>query len=89
MKYYKQLNASGEIVALLTYNSEPNITDPQTVEITSEEYEAISTEFREKARLSNQLARDKITLDDVPEAWRDEVSARAEIIKARKRGAAS
>lgn len=87
MKYYKQLNESGEAVALLTYNSEPKITDPQTVEITAEEYETISTEFREKARLSNQLSRGKITLESVPEAWRDEVSARVEMMKTKKKGA--
>ncbi|MBO5714942.1 MAG: hypothetical protein J6S23_00930 [Clostridia bacterium] len=45
MKYYKQLNENGEIVALLTYDFEPNIIDPLTVEITAEEYETISTEW--------------------------------------------
>lgn len=50
MKYYKQLNENGEVVYLLTYDSEPNITDSLTVEITAEEYEAISAEWREAAR---------------------------------------
>lgn len=50
MKYYKQLNESGEVVALLTYDFEPNITDPLTVEITAEEYKTISDEWREKAK---------------------------------------
>ena len=50
MKYYKQLNENGEIAALLTYDFEPNITDPLTVEITAEEYETISAEWREAAR---------------------------------------
>ncbi len=50
MKYYKQLNENNEIVTLLTYDFEPSITDPLTVEITAEEYEAISTEWREAAR---------------------------------------
>ncbi len=50
MKYYKQLNESGEIVALLTYDFEPTISDPLTVEITAEEYETISAEWREAAR---------------------------------------
>lgn len=85
MKYYKQLNESGGIVALLTYDSEPNISDSLTVEITSEEYEAVSAEFREKARLTNLLYRRKITLDAIPEAWRDEISARVEMMKARKK----
>lgn len=50
MKYYKQLNENGGIVALLTYDFEPNITDPLTVEITAEEYETISTEWRATAK---------------------------------------
>lgn len=51
MKYYKQLNENGEIVLLLSYDFEPNITDPLTVEITAEEYETISAEWREAARV--------------------------------------
>mgnify|MGYP003290288885 CR=1 FL=1 len=85
MKYYKQLNESGVIVALLTYDFEPKITDPLTVEITAEEYEAISAESREKSRLTNLLYRRKITLEAIPEAWRDEISARVEMMKARKK----
>ena len=54
MKYYKQLNENGEIAALLTYDFEPNITDPLTVEITAEEYETISAEWREAARVRNE-----------------------------------
>ena len=50
MKYYKQLNENNEIVTLLTYDFEPNITDPLTVEITAEEYETIVAEWREAAR---------------------------------------
>ena len=50
MKYYKQLNENGEVIYLLSYDTEPSITDPLTVEITAEEYEAISTEWREAAR---------------------------------------
>lgn len=45
-KYYKQLNENGEIFALLAYDFVPNITDPLFVEITAEEYEAISAEWR-------------------------------------------
>lgn len=50
MKYYKQLNENGEIVTLLTYDFEPNITDPLTVEITAEEYETISAEWKANAK---------------------------------------
>lgn len=51
MKYYKQLNENGEVIYLLSYDTEPNITDPLTVEITAEEYETISAEWREAARV--------------------------------------
>lgn len=51
MKYYKQLNENGEVVYLLSYDTEPNITDPLTVEISADEYEAISAEWREAARM--------------------------------------
>lgn len=56
MKYYKQLEENGEIITLLTYDFEPSITDPLTVEITAEEYEAISTEWREAARAKYEAA---------------------------------
>ena len=51
MKYYKQLNENGELVTILTYDSEPTISDSLTVEITAEEYEAIAAEWREAARV--------------------------------------
>lgn len=57
MKYYKQLNENGEIVMLLTYDFEPNITDPLIVEITAEEYETISAEWREKAQAEAEAER--------------------------------
>lgn len=50
MKYYKQLNENGEVVALLTYDFEPTITDSLTVEITAEEYEATAAEWRSNAK---------------------------------------
>lgn len=49
-KYYKQLNENNEIIALLTYDFEPSITDPLIAEISKEEYDAISAEWREAAR---------------------------------------
>ncbi len=54
MKYYKQLNENGEIVTLLTYDFEPNITNPLIVEITVEEYETISAEWRENAKAESE-----------------------------------
>ena len=47
--YYKQLNESGELVLLLTYNFKPKITNPLIIEITQEEYEASMTEIIAKA----------------------------------------
>lgn len=39
--YCKKVNESGDVLYLITYDSAPNITDPLTVEITKEEYDAI------------------------------------------------
>lgn len=57
MKYYKQLNDNGELVTILTYDFEPNITDPLTVEITAEEHKAIATELRAIARAEAEAKR--------------------------------
>lgn len=57
MKYYKELNENNEIVALLTYDFEPTITNPLIVEITAEEYETISAEWREAARAKAEAKR--------------------------------
>lgn len=43
--YCKQIDASGSIVALLTYNFQPQITNPLVVEITKDEYDAHSAEI--------------------------------------------
>lgn len=50
MKYYKQLNENSEIVTLLTYDFEPTISDPLTVEITAEEYGTLVAELRANAK---------------------------------------
>lgn len=72
-KYYKQFDENGKIVKLLTYDFEPNIADPLIVEITSEEYENMLAECREKVNLVNQLYRGKIATDNIPEDWREEI----------------
>lgn len=54
MKYYKQLNESGEIIALMTYDFEANAVDDRTVEITPEEHKAISNEWTTSARERNE-----------------------------------
>lgn len=38
--YYKQLDNSGKILMLLTYDFTPNIVNPLVVEITEEEYDS-------------------------------------------------
>lgn len=78
--YYKQYNSFGKIVLLLTYNQAPNIKNPLIVEITAEEYAALSAEFEEKAALAEKLYTGKIAIDDVPEAWREEIQARVDDI---------
>lgn len=82
MYYYKVLNAEGNAAYLLTYDQQPNITDPLYVEITAEEHAAIEAEFAEKEKLVGQVYRGEITIDDVLEAWREEIQLRVdEMIK--------
>lgn len=50
MKYYKQLNEIGEIIALFTYDFEPKITNTNIVEIMFEEYQAIINQRKQLAR---------------------------------------
>lgn len=83
-KYYKQLNEKGDIITLLTYDFEPNITDTLCVEIAEDEYNDIRTEKREKRNLVNQLYRNEITLDAVPEEWQDEIQSRVDEIIAER-----
>lgn len=45
MKYFKQLDESGNIVLLLGYNFAPTITDSSIVEISQEEYENLQVEI--------------------------------------------
>ena len=44
--YFKQLNESGEVILLLTYDFTPNITNPLIVEITEEEYNTLLAEIQ-------------------------------------------
>lgn len=48
------------------------------VEITKEEYDTLLTEIREKSMLADQLYNSEITIDDVPEAWREEIQRRVD-----------
>jgi hypothetical protein len=83
-KYYKQLDENSNIILLLTYDFEPNITDSSVVEITEEEYNAFQAESREKRNLVNLLYRGKITINDVPAEWQEEIQNRVNEIIAER-----
>ena len=74
MRYYKQLDESGALVAIGT--------GPGNTEITEAEYNALLAEIREKAACVDKLYAGEITIDDVPEAWREEVQGEVAAIKA-------
>ena len=70
MRYYAQYNNSGKLIAIGTGNG--------GTEITEAEYNILLAEIREKASLVNQLYNGEITIDDVPEAWREEIQRRVD-----------
>lgn len=60
--YYKQINESGELTLLLTYDFTPKITNPLIIEITQEEYKTIMAEIAAKAKDDvTQFIEDEIT----------------------------
>ena len=74
MRYYKQLDESGKLIAIGA--------GPGNTEITEAEYSALLAEIREKAAYTEKLYAGEITIDDVPEAWREEVQANVDALKA-------
>ena len=74
MRYYKQLDESGKLIAIGT--------GPGNTEITEAEYNALLAEIREKAACIEKLYAGEITIEDVPEAWREEVQVNVELLKA-------
>ena len=74
MRYYKQLDESGKLIAIGT--------GPGNAEITEAEYNALLAEIREKAAYIEKLYAGEITTDDVPETWREEVQANVDALKA-------
>ena len=70
MRYYAQYNDSGKLLAIGT--------GPGGTEITESEYNTLISEIREKAALVNQLYSGEITIDDVPEEWREEIQRRVD-----------
>lgn len=74
MRYYKQLDDTGKLIAIGT--------GPGGVEITEAQYNTLLAEIREKAAYIDKLYVGEITIDDVPEAWREEVQREVDILKA-------
>lgn len=70
MRYYKEVNKNGRVVVIgIGLGHE---------EITEEEYERLKYEMHEKSVIINKLYRGEITIDSVPEEWRDEVQEKIE-----------
>ena len=74
MRYYKQFDESGALTAIGT--------GPGGVEIAQAEYNALLSEIREKAAYVEKLYTGEITIDDVPEAWREDVQQRVDMLRA-------
>lgn len=74
MRYYKQLDESGVLIAIGT--------GPGNIEITEAEYNALLSEINEKIAYIEKLYAGEITIDDVPEAWSEEVQANVDALKA-------
>ena len=78
MRYYKMTDADGKLTAIGTGSG--------GVEITAEEYAALSAEITEKAALVAALAAGEITETDIREDWREEIVRRAEALNAHTEG---
>lgn len=80
MRYYKQFDGSGKLTAIGT--------GPGNTEITEAEYNTLLSEIREKAAYVEKLYTGEITIDDVPEAWREDVQQRVDMLRAAEEEAA-
>ena len=80
MRYYKRFDASGRMIAIGT--------GPGGVEITEAEYNSLLAEVREKAAYIDKLYAGEITIEDVPEAWREDVQRDVDAIRAAEEEAA-
>ena len=70
MRYYAQYNDSGKLIIIGT--------GPGGTEITEEEYNRLLTEIREKAALVDRLYNGEITIEEIPEQWREEIQRRVD-----------
>ena len=78
MRYYKMTDANGNLTAIGTGTG--------GVEITEEEYAALSDEIAQKVALVAALADGRISTEDIREDWREEIVRRAEALESRKAG---
>lgn len=78
MYYYKVLDNNGNVAYLLTYDQKPRSAEWPYVEITAEEHAILATGFVKKDELAGQLYRGEVAIDDVPEAWREEIQSRVD-----------
>ena len=72
MRYYKMTDTDGRLTAIGTGSG--------GVEITAEEYSALSAEITAKAALVAALAAGEIAETDIREDWREEIVRRAQAL---------
>lgn len=70
MRYYALYDGSGKLTAIGTGHGGE--------EITKEEYDRLLAEIREKAELVHNLYYGTITIENVPEQWREEIQRRVD-----------
>ena len=70
MRYYAQYDESGKLIMIGT--------GVGGVEITEDEYNNMLLEIQEKALLVNRLYDKEITIEDVPEKWKEEIQRRVD-----------
>ena len=70
MRCFAQYNDSGILLAIGT--------GPGGVEITEAEYNALLSEIRDKADLTNKLYNGEITIDAIPVDWQKEIRRRVD-----------
>ena len=71
MRYFAKYDNHGVLVLIGTGGN-------GGVEITEAEYNRLLSEIREKADYVYRLYNGEITIDEVPEAWREEIQRRVE-----------
>lgn len=80
MRYYAEYDESGKLTAIgIGLNG---------VEITEAEYNALLSEIREKVAYVEKVYAGEITIDNVPEAWREDVQREVDALKAASEEAA-